>query len=78
MARLVFVVGLAALRQSCLMTTDIIVVALTAITEAADIKHDAALWPSTYYLAYLDIWQGARAFPKVGLDNGHQSWQAMG
>jgi len=77
MARLVFPVGLAALRQSCLMTTDIVVVALTAITGAADIKHDGAFRTSTHSLAYLDFWQGARAFPTAGLDNGRQSWQAM-
>lgn len=76
-ARLVLPVGLAALRQPRLMTTDVVVVALTAITGAADIKHDAAFWTSTHSLAYLDFWQGVRAFPKAGLDNGHQSWQAM-
>lgn len=77
MARLVFPVGLAALRQSRPMTTDIVVVALTAITGAADTKDDAALSTSTHSLAYLDFWQGARAFSKPGLDNGRQSWQAM-
>jgi hypothetical protein len=77
MARLVCLVGLAALRQSCPMTADIVVVALTAITGAADIKHDAAFWTSTHSLAQLDFWQGVRAFSKAGLDNGHQSWQAM-
>jgi hypothetical protein len=59
------------------MTTDVVVVALAGITGAADIKNDAAFWTSTYSLAYLDFWQGGRVFPKVGLDNGHQSWQAM-
>jgi len=76
-ARLVFPVGLAALRQSCPMTTDIVVVALTAITRAADIKGEAAFWTSTHSLADLECWQGGRVFPKAGLDNGHQSWQAM-
>jgi len=75
-ARLVFPVGLAALLQSCPMTTPIVVVAVTAIAGAADVKNLAAFWTSTHPLAYLD-WQGARAFPKAGLDNGHQSWQAM-
>ena len=77
LACLVCAVGLAALRQSCPMTTDIVMVALTAITGAADTKDDAAFWTSTHSLAYLDFWQGARAFPKAGLDNGRQSWQAM-
>jgi hypothetical protein len=77
MARLVFAVGPAALRQSCPMMTDIVVVALTAVAGAADTKNNAALWTSTHSLAYLDFWQGGRAFPKAGLDNGHQSWQAM-
>ena len=76
-ARLVFPVGLAALRQSCPMTTGVVVVALAAITGAADIEHDAAFWPSTCSPADLDFWQGSRAFPKAGLDNGRQSWQAM-
>lgn len=76
-ARLVFAVGFAALRQPCLMTTDIVVIALTAITGAADMKDAAAFWTSTHSLAYLDFWQGGRAFPKAGLDNGRQSWQAM-
>ena len=77
MARLVFPVGLAALRQSRPMTADVVVVALAAITGAADIKHDAAFWTSTYSPAYLDFWQDGRAFPKAGLDNGRQSWQAI-
>ena len=76
-ARLVFPVGLAALRQSCPMTTGAVVVALAAITGAADTKDDAAFWTSTTSPAQLDIWQGVRAFPKAGLDNGRQSWQAM-
>ena len=76
-ARLVFPVGFAALRQPRAMTTDVIVVALAAITGAADIKHDAAFWTSTYSPADLDFWQDSRAFPKAGLDNGRQSWQAM-
>jgi len=76
-ARLVFPVGFAALRQPRPMTTDVVVVALTAITGAADIKHDAAFWTSTGSPADLDFWQGSRAFPKAGLDNGRQSWQAM-
>jgi len=76
-ARLIFLVGFAALRQSCPMTTDTIVVALAAITGAADIKDDAAFWTSTHSLAYLDFWQGRCAFPKAGLDNGRQSWQAI-
>jgi hypothetical protein len=76
-ARLVFPVGLAALRQSRPMTTDVVVVALTPITRAADIKDDAAIWTSAYSPADLDFWQGVRAFPKAGLDNGRQSWQAM-
>jgi hypothetical protein len=42
LACLVFPVGLAALRQSCPMTTEIVVVTLAAITGAADIKDDAA------------------------------------
>jgi hypothetical protein len=75
--RLVCPAGLAALRQPRPMTTDAVVVALAAITGAADIKHDAAFWTSTYSPADLDFWQGVRAFPKAGLDNGHQSWQAM-
>jgi hypothetical protein len=76
-ARLVFSVGLAALRQSCLMTAVFAAVTLTAITGAADIKDDTASRTSTHSLAYLDFWQGGRAFPKAGLDNGHQSWQAI-
>jgi hypothetical protein len=76
-ARLVLAVGLAALPQSRLMTAVLAAVALTAITGAADIKDDAASWTSTHSLAYLNFWQGGRAFPKAGLDNGHQSWQAM-
>ena len=55
-ARLVFPVGLAALSQPRPMPTDIIVVALAAITGAADIKHDAAFWPSTCSPADLDFW----------------------
>jgi hypothetical protein len=53
------------------MTTGIVVVALTAITGAADVKNFAAFWTSTYSLAYLEFWQVGRAFPKAGLDNGH-------
>jgi hypothetical protein len=41
-ARLVFTVGLAALRQSCLMTAVLAAVTLTAIARAADIKDAAA------------------------------------
>jgi hypothetical protein len=58
------------------MTTGIVVVALAAITGAADVENFAAFWTSTYSLPYFDRWQGARAFPKAGLDNGCQSWQA--
>jgi len=76
-ARLVFPVGLAALRQPRPMATDVVVVALAAITGAADIKHDAAFLTSTFSLADLNLWQGSRAFPKAGLDNGRQSWQAI-
>jgi hypothetical protein len=76
-AGLVFPVGLAALRQPRPMPTDVIVVALAAIAGAADIKHDAAFWTSTYSPADLDFWQDSRAFPKAGLDNGRQSWQAI-
>jgi hypothetical protein len=75
-ALLVDAVGLAPLIQSCLMTAVLVTVALTAITGTAEVKDDAAFWTSTHSLAYLD-WQGGRAFPKAGLDNGHQSWQAM-
>lgn len=74
---LVGAVGIAALLQACPMTTGIVVVALSAITGAADVKNFAAFWTSTYPLAYLESWQTGRAFPKAGLDNGRQSWQAM-
>lgn len=76
-ARLILAVGFAALRQSCPMTTVIVMEALAAITGAADVKDDAAPWSSTYSLADLDLRQDGRAFPKAGLDNGHQSWQAV-
>jgi hypothetical protein len=76
-ARLVLAVDLAALLQSRLTTAVLAAVALTAITGSADIKDDAASWTSTPSLAYLLNRQGGRAFPKAGLDNGHQSWQAM-
>lgn len=75
--RPVFAVSFAALPQSRLMTAVGAAVALAAITRAADIKEDAAFWTSAHSLAYLDFWQGGRAFPKAGLDNGRQSWQAM-
>ena len=75
--RLVFPVGFTALRQSRPMAANVVVVALAAITGAADMKHDAAFWTSTCSPADLDFWQGSRAFPKAGLDNGRQSWQAM-
>ena len=76
-APLVGAVGLAALLQACPMTTGIVVVALTTITGAADVENFAAFWTSTYSLPYFECWQGARAFPKAGLDNRRQSWQAM-
>jgi hypothetical protein len=76
-ARLVFAIGLAALGQSCLMAAVFAAVALATITGAADIKHDAAFQLPTNSLAYLGFRQGNRAFPKAGLDNGRQSWQAM-
>lgn len=76
-ARLVFSVGLAALRQSCRMSAGVAAVTLTVITGAADIKNNAASRTSTDSLAYLNFPQGARAFLKAGLDNGRQSWQAM-
>jgi hypothetical protein len=76
-ARLVFAVGFAALGQSCPMTAAFAAVALTPVAGAANIEHDAAFRISTHSLAYLDFWQGSRAFPKAGLDNGRQSWQAM-
>ena len=50
-ACLVFLIGLAALRQSCLMTAVLAAVALPAITRAADIKDEAAFWSSTKSLA---------------------------
>ena len=75
-ARLVFAVGLAALLQPRLMTAVLAAVALAAITAAADIKDEAAFWTSTHSLAYLDVWQGGRVFPKAGLDKRRQSWQA--
>jgi hypothetical protein len=75
--RLVFAVGLAALLQPRLMMAVFAAVALTTITGAAEIKVDAASWTSTHSQAYPVNWQGGRAFPKAGLDNGHQSWQAM-
>jgi hypothetical protein len=59
------------------MTADVVVIALAAITGAADMKDDAAFWTSTFSPADLDFWQGSRAFPKAGLDNGRQSWQAI-
>ena len=77
MARLVFVVGLAALYQSRAVTADVVVVALAAITGAADVKNHAASWTSTHSLADLGFWRRTRAFPKAGLDNARQSWQAM-
>ena len=58
------------------MTTAVVVVAPAAIAGAADIKDDAAFWTPAYSPAQLDFWQGVRAFPKAGLDNGRQSWQA--
>ena len=76
-APLVFPVGFMALRQPRPMPTDVIVVALAAIAGAADIKHDAAFWTSTGSPADLDFRQRSRAFPKAGLDNGRQSWQAI-
>jgi hypothetical protein len=75
--RLVFAVSFAALPQSRLMTAVFAAVALAAITRAAEIKDDAAFWTSAHSLAYLDFWQRRRAFPKAGLDNRRQSWQAM-
>jgi len=75
-ARLVVPVGPAALRQSRPMAAEIVVVELAAITGAADIENDAASWTSACSLADLDFRQDARAFPKTGLDNGRQSWQA--
>ncbi len=75
-ARLVFAIGLAALGQSCLMAAVFAAVALATITGAADIKHDAAFRLPTNSPVYLGFWQGSRAFPKAGLDNGRQSWQA--
>jgi hypothetical protein len=59
------------------MTAVLAAVTLTSITGAADIKDNAAFWTSTHSLADLVNWQGSRAFPKAGLDNGRQSWQAM-
>jgi hypothetical protein len=58
------------------MTAVLAAVALAAITAAADIKDEAAFWTSTHSLAYLDVWQGGRVFPKAGLDKRRQSWQA--
>ena len=55
----------------------VIVVALAAITGAADVKNHAASWTSTHSLADLGFWRRTRAFPKAGLDNARQSWQAM-
>jgi hypothetical protein len=75
--RLVLAVGLAALLQSRLMTAVLAAVALAAIKAATDIKDDAAFWTSTHPLAYLDVWQGGRVFPRAGLDNRRQSWPAM-
>jgi len=74
-AGLVLSVGFAALCQSRLTTAVLAAVSLTAVTRAADIKENAAPWPSTNPLAYLDVWQSGRAF-EAGLDKGHQSWQA--
>ena len=68
-ARLVFLVGFAALRQPRPMTADVVVVALAAITGAADIKNDAAFWTPTYSPAQLDLRQGVRAFPNCSSDS---------
>jgi hypothetical protein len=81
-ACLVLPVSFTTLLQPRLMTMFLAAVALTVIAGAADVKDDAASWTSTHSLAYLDWlgwidWQGGRAFPKAGLDNGHQLWQAM-
>lgn len=76
-ACLVLAVGLAALLQSRLMPAILAAIALAAITRATDVKNDAAFWTSTHSLAYLDVWQAGRVFPKAGLDNRRQSWQAM-
>jgi hypothetical protein len=75
--RLVFAVGFAALGQTGTKVAVFAAVALAAIARAADIKYDAAFRTSTHSLAYLNDWQDSRAFPKAGLDNGRQSWQAM-
>jgi hypothetical protein len=50
---------------------------LAAIAGAADMKYNSAFQTSTNSLAYIDSWQDSRVFPKAGLDNGRQSWQAM-
>ena len=76
-ARLVFAVGFAALSQSGTAAAVFAAIALAAIAGAADIKYDPAFRTATLSSAYLDIWQDNRAFPKAGLDNGFQSWQAM-
>jgi hypothetical protein len=76
-ARLVFAVGLSALGQPRPMSAGFAAVALTPVAGTADIEHGAAFRIPTHSLAYLDLWQGSRAFPKAGLDNGTQSWQAM-
>lgn len=49
---------------------------MAAVAGPADKKVSPAFLPSTDPMANLD-WQSARAFPKAGLDNGRQSWQAM-
>jgi hypothetical protein len=74
---LVSAAGLATLLEPRLTATVIRVVALAAITAAADIKHRSASQALTDLLAKL-AWQGALVFLKAGLDNGRRSWQAMG
>jgi hypothetical protein len=77
-ARLVFAVGFSALGQPRPMAAVFAAVALTAVAGTADIKHDAAFRAPAHSLSYLDFRQGSSAFPKAGLDNGRQSWQARG
>jgi hypothetical protein len=75
-ARLISAVDFFALKQSSTATAGCATVAMASVAGAADEKYDAAFRTPAYSVAYFYVEQGSPAFPKAGLDNGRQSWQA--
>ena len=74
-ALLVAAVGQAVLLSACLLPTKRAAVVLSSVTVATDPENLATAAGTTNSLTKDNFAVGRHPRPKVGLDNGHRSWQ---